>query len=208
MYFHDGPAASRSHHLGEPAPEQFGEPDPLWQRVKLERVGQVVRAIYRLPEGTSAVGPRPFSHEQRIVEKLRRQGFSRDEIEAGLRLTRKELGLRETLSPANIRVSRPDNAPRMGPAEHSPRAYERAEAKHIDQLHRRASMGDQGAADDLAKAINRLLSDRARMARISYELTQLRSPAAIMLRVPPEPPAPTPSPPLRWRLPPRLVPRR
>ena len=108
------------------APEQFGEPDPLWQRVKLERVGQVVRAIYRLPEGTSAVGPRPFSHEQRIVEKLRRQGFSADEIEAGLRLTRKELGLREPLSPAKIRITPGDNAPRIGPAEHSQREYDRA----------------------------------------------------------------------------------
>ena len=185
--------------------ERLGEPDPLWQRVKLERVGEVVRAIYRLPEGTSAVGPRPFSHEQRIVEKLRRQGFSPDEIEAGLRLTRKELGLREPLSPADIRVSRGDNAPRMGPAEYSKREYDLAEAKHIDQLHRRASMGDEGAADDLARAIRRLLSDRERMARIRYELTQLRSPAAIMLRVPPQRPAPTPDPPMRWRIPPRPV---
>lgn len=190
------------------APEQFGEPDPLWQRVKLERVGQVVRAIYRLPEGTSAVGQRPFSHEQRIVEKLRRQGFSADEIEAGLRLTRKELGLREPLSPAKIRIAPGDNAPRIGPAEHSQREYDRAYAKHIDQLHRRASMGDGGAADDLAKAIDRLLSDRARMKRVGYELTQLRSPAAIVLRVPPQPPAPTPDPPMRWRLTPRPVPRR
>jgi hypothetical protein len=182
----------------------FGEADLSGPLTK-ERVEQVVRAIYRLPEGTSAVGMRDYSYELRIVKKLERQGFSRDEIEAGLTLTRKELGLP---GPPKFDVAPRDRAPRMGPAEYPQKEYDRATARNIDRLYARAQMGDEGAADELGRVMGAILRDLRRMEAIRRELTELRSPAAIVLRVPPEPPAPTPDPPKRWRLPPRPMPRR
>jgi hypothetical protein len=190
--------------------EGFGDPTPLWKRVEPERVRQVVQAIYRLPEGTSPVKPRDYSYEQLIVKKLRDQGFSADEIEAGLVLTREELGLPGNTLQVNPNLLNPnrDRSPRIGPAEYSQKEYDRALAKHLDELYARAQMGDDGAAEQLMKAINRLLNDRRRMQDVGRQLREMRSPAAITLRVPPEPAAPTPSPPRRWWVPPRVPVRR
>jgi hypothetical protein len=170
-----------------------------------ERVEQVVNAIYRLPEGTSAKGMRDYSYERRIVEKLRRQGFSETEIKAGLLLTRKELGLPD---PPRVDLTPRSGHPRIGPPLYSKEQYDRWYAEHLDRLYRRAAMGDVNAAKSLSDALEQILNDRARLATIRRELTELRSPAAIMLRVRPEPPAPTPSPPRRWWLPPRPMIRR
>lgn len=186
----------------------FGESKTLWQRVKPERVRQVVQTIYRLPEGTSPVKPREYSHELKIVSKLRAKGFSPDEIEAGLVLTRKELGLPGPLPIVNPILVGPNRSPRIGPAEYSKKEYDRALAKHLDHLYARAQMGDDGAATQLMQAINRLLNDRRRMQEVGRQLREMRSPAAIVLRVPPEPAAPTPSPARNWRLPPRITVRR
>ena len=188
----------------------FGDSTELWKRVKPERVHQVVQTIYRLPEGTTPVKPRDRSHELKIVSKLRAKGFSPDEIEAGLLLTRKELGLPAPVPIVNPILLSPnrDRSPRMGPAEYSKKEYDLALAKHIDHLYARAQMGDNGAADQLLRAIERLLTDRQLMQDVGRHLREMRSPAAIILRVPPKHAAPTPSPKLRWRLPPRIPVRR
>ena len=86
------------------------------------------------------------------MKKLRSQGFSEDEIEAGLVLTRDELGLprRNTLqvNPNLVNFNR-NRSPTIGPAEYSQKDYDRAHAKHLDQLYARAQMGDDGAADSI-----------------------------------------------------------
>jgi hypothetical protein len=187
------------------AMDGFGQPLPQTSISKY-RLEEVVRAIRGLPEGRVCVTPeRAPEHERRIVEKLRKQGFRDWEIEAGLNLVRNDLGLPARPSPQPIGIRPPQT--RMDPAGPQ-RQYDRAMAENLDRLYRRAAAGDHGAARALEDALEQILNDRARLAAIRQLLTELRSPAAIVLRVPPEPPAPTPDPRVRWWLPPRPARRR
>jgi hypothetical protein len=95
----------------------------------------------------------------------------------------------------------------MGPQVFSPQAYARETAKQLDQLYRRAQAGDAAALAALQSAIDKLLGDRAQMQAVGRELRELRSPAALILRVPKEPPVRGPDPPRRWSIPPRTPPR-
>jgi len=83
--------------LGSSAPSVggFGEAIPSFDLFPPAREGDpVVLAIRRLPEAKTCPAPayaRQF--EQRIVEKLKKQGFSYFDIQAGLKLLWRELGL-------------------------------------------------------------------------------------------------------------------
>lgn len=107
-----------------------------------------------------------------------------------------------TTEDALIEASRPTIGPARPQSE-----YDRAEARELDRLYTRAQDGDSNAADQLARGVNRLFADRNRLERVSRNLREMRSPAAIILVVPPEP-APTLDPRLRLRVPQRPAPRR
>lgn len=83
--------------LGSSAPsvERFGEPVPFFDPFPPAREGDpVVIAIRRLPEAKTCPAPAYARQiEQRIIEKLEKQGFSSFDIQAGLKFMRRELGL-------------------------------------------------------------------------------------------------------------------
>ena len=101
----------------------------------------VVSAIRSLPEAkTCPTLAHAAEHERRIVDKLRKQGFSDYTIEAGLRLLRKEIGL-----PAPQCLS-----PITGPRQTSMRAPEPGElirnhiytAQVLEEMFRKAERSD------------------------------------------------------------------
>jgi hypothetical protein len=99
------------------------------------------------------------------------------------------------------------DAPVMQPPAYPQQAYARETAKYLDQLYRRSQAGDRSATDALQGALDKLFRDRAHMEAVGRELRELRSPAALILRVPKEPRVPEPDPPRRWSIPPRTPPR-
>jgi hypothetical protein len=147
-----GPAAS--------ALEGFGQAPPRWEQSprELRESHPVVRAIRSLPEGRTCPTPEHApEHERRIVEKLRQQGFREWDIEAGLNLVRRDIGLPARQWPKPIAIGPPQTTMR----EAEPGAKERGaiyEARLLEERFLKAERsGDVKGMAEAAEAYYRLL---------------------------------------------------